>query len=130
MLAIEYGLKTKLGEIFNELPDRISDSIILVCAGYSIFDGSLGWIAALLALLTAYIRILGVSLNTNAYFNGPMAKPHRMFALTVGCLLAVVFSPTNLDKAIIRVALICIIFGSIATCFRRTFFIIKEVTTK
>src|SRR5215813_7609259 len=30
MLAIELGLHTKLGELYNDLPDRISDSMILV----------------------------------------------------------------------------------------------------
>ena len=136
MLAVEGGLKTKLGEIFNELPDRIADSIILVCAGYSIsyagntFGITLGWIAALLALYTAYIRVMGVSLNTNAYFNGPMAKQHRMFTLTLGCLLAIVFGSVGLGKAIIASTLILIIAGSLVTCIRRTIFVVKEVNTK
>src|SRR5687768_6993493 len=57
MLAVEGGLKTKTGDIFNELPDRIADVLILVGAGYALRDlpngPVLGWLAAVLALTTA-----------------------------------------------------------------------------
>src|SRR5215213_6920395 len=36
LMAVEGGLKTKTGEIFNEFPDRIADVLLLVCAGYSV----------------------------------------------------------------------------------------------
>lgn len=129
MLAIECGLKTKTGEIFNELPDRISDSMILICAGYavSLEWGVLGWASAILALGTAYIRLLGVSLNTNAYFNGPMAKPHRMFTLTVACLLSAILNPLRWDEVIMMVALVVIAMGSLVTCVRRIYLIVKEI---
>src|ERR1700704_97511 len=35
MVAIEGGRQTKSGEIFNDLPDRIADALIFVCAGYA-----------------------------------------------------------------------------------------------
>jgi phosphatidylglycerophosphate synthase len=35
MVAVEVGRKTKGGEVFNELPDRASDVVLLVCAGYA-----------------------------------------------------------------------------------------------
>jgi phosphatidylglycerophosphate synthase len=35
MVAVEGGLRTKSGEIFNELPDRISDVVIFVGVGHS-----------------------------------------------------------------------------------------------
>ena len=41
---------------------------------------TLGWAAAVLALLTAYIRALSGSLGLPQRFLGPMAKQHRMFA--------------------------------------------------
>src|SRR5947207_1074635 len=50
MVAIETGTASSLGELYNDVPDRISDSTILIGAGYA--AGSiplLGWIAALLA---------------------------------------------------------------------------------
>jgi len=39
-------------------------------------------LAAALAILTAYVRVLGVSVGTPQYYLGPMAKQHRMAALT------------------------------------------------
>ena len=83
MLAVEEGFKSKTGEIYNDLPDRVADVFILVGAGYSVrslaFGATLGWAAAALALFTAYVRVLGGSLGVTQHFIGPMAKQHRMF---------------------------------------------------
>src|ERR1700712_3541557 len=35
LMAVEGGLKTKSGEIFNEFPDRLADVSLLIAAGYS-----------------------------------------------------------------------------------------------
>jgi hypothetical protein len=35
MVAIEGGRQTKSGEIFNDLPDRVADALIFICAGYA-----------------------------------------------------------------------------------------------
>jgi phosphatidylglycerophosphate synthase len=35
MVAVEGGKKSKSGEVFNDMPDRIADPILLVCAGYA-----------------------------------------------------------------------------------------------
>ena len=53
----------------------------------------LGWFAAALALLTAYLRAFGGSLGQPADFRGPGAKPQRMFWLSVGCLCRVPLFP-------------------------------------
>ena len=49
MLAVEEGFQTSAGEIYNDLPDRIADVLILVGAGYSIrvlpIGIALGWAA-------------------------------------------------------------------------------------
>src|SRR3546814_18869279 len=47
-----------------------------------------GWLAALLAALTAYIRTLGGTVLGSQDFRGPMAKPHRMWLMVAACLLA------------------------------------------
>jgi len=88
MLAVEGGLKTPNGELYNEFPDRIADALFLGGAGYFAslagftLGAPLGWAAAVLAVLTAYVRELGRGLGFPADFSGPMAKPHRMAALT------------------------------------------------
>jgi phosphatidylglycerophosphate synthase len=125
MVAIEGGLKTKSGELFNDVPDRISDPLLLVGAGYGVLWGvwgpTLGWLAACLAILTAYARVLGVSVGTEAYFLGPMAKQHRMAALTAACVAGAVESvvlPPYAGHAI-GVALVVIVVGSALTVGRR-----------
>src|SRR3954469_2797656 len=59
MVAIEGGRKSKVGVLYNEVPDRLADSIFLVALGYEIGTPWLGWLAALAAAVTAYIRVLG-----------------------------------------------------------------------
>ncbi|MBY0384255.1 CDP-alcohol phosphatidyltransferase family protein [bacterium] len=88
LMAIEGGLKTASGELFNDVPDRISDSLIFIGAGFlaalylqSLFH--LGWAAALMAVMTAYVRCLGAAMTGKHDFSGFMAKQHRMFILTV-----------------------------------------------
>src|SRR4029434_6543150 len=101
MLAVEEGLKSATGEIFNELPDRVADVVILVGAGYAVpgvpFMPALGWLAAVLALLTAYVRALAGSLGLTQHFVGPMAKQHRMFTLTVAALVAAIGSLAGVE---------------------------------
>jgi phosphatidylglycerophosphate synthase len=91
MVAVEGGLKSPSGDLFNEAPDRIEDVALLVGAGFAIGSPWVGWMAATAAVITAYMRALGASLGQGQDFSGPLAKPHRMFVLTVGCLTEIVF---------------------------------------
>lgn len=93
MVAVEGKKGTPSGGVYNELPDRLADAAILVGAGYGAafaWSGSptLGWVAACLAILTAYVRALGASLGVGQDFGGPMAKPQRMATLTGAALLS------------------------------------------
>lgn len=56
MVAIEGGKRSENGDLFNDIPDRFSDVLLLVPAGY-IAGGwgiELAWLAAILAIMTAY----------------------------------------------------------------------------
>jgi phosphatidylglycerophosphate synthase len=96
MVAVEHGRGSSAGPIWNELPDRIGDPLFLAAAGYcASLSGVhiavlLGWLCAVGALITAYIRELGRALGFPADFSGPMAKPHRMALLTAATLVSVV----------------------------------------
>src|SRR6186997_2893473 len=59
MVAIEGGKKSSVGAIYNEFPDRIADTLFLVPLGYAAAMPWLGWFGALLAALTAYVRVFG-----------------------------------------------------------------------
>ena len=131
MLAVEHGLKTPTGEIFNELPDRLADVAILVGAGYGAgapYGALLGWSAAVTALLTAYVRTLGGSLGVTQPFIGPMAKQHRMFTVTVAALLAAMGDLAGVSTDVLSWALAVIVLGSIVTAVRRTHRVAQELT--
>ncbi|MER0236982.1 CDP-alcohol phosphatidyltransferase family protein [Fulvimarina sp. MAC8] len=119
LVAVEGGKGGPTGAIWNEAPDRIEDSLFLVAFGYAIGFGWLGWLAALLAALAAYTRLLGGTLGLPQDFVGPMAKPHRMAALTLGCVIA--FGETMFTEAYLlsAVLLFAIALGTAYTIARR-----------
>jgi phosphatidylglycerophosphate synthase len=134
MLAVEGGFKTKTGDLYNDLPDRVADVVILVGAGYAVRDlpygVTLGWTAAVLAVFTAYVRVLGGSLGLTQHFIGPMAKQHRMFTLTVASLLGVVDVVTGATPRVLYIGLAVIVAGSIVTGIRRTLRLASELSAR
>lgn len=126
MVAVEHGLGSSSGPIWNELPDRIADALFLVGAGYGAWGMGLtagawlGWLAALLAVMTAYVRELGRGLDFPADFSGPMAKPHRMFALTVTCVISAFEPLWRGDGQVLMIGLAVIAAGTAWTVARRT----------
>ena len=134
MLAVECGLKTPAGEIFNELPDRVADVMILAGAGYAAPElpasATLGWMAAVAALFTAYVRVLGGALGQEQHFIGPMAKQHRMFVLTVGTMVAAFEALTSGTQRMLPAALAVIISGSAVTAMRRVHRIAVEARAR
>jgi phosphatidylglycerophosphate synthase len=131
MLAIEHNLRSKSGEIFNEMPDRIADVLILIGAGYAVrtlgAGVTLGWAAAILALFTAYVRVFAGSLGLTQHFIGPMAKQHRMFTLTMGTLASVAEALLQQPLFGLYVGLVIIVVGSLVTTIRRTLRMVAEV---
>ncbi|WP_434526220.1 CDP-alcohol phosphatidyltransferase family protein [Photorhabdus asymbiotica] len=133
MVAIEGGLRTSVGAVFNDLPDRIADSFILIGLGCGLtlfpFAIFLGCIAALLAVLTAYIRLLGGTCGLPQRFLGPMAKQHRMALITVGSFVAA-FLPPLWGQYLLLMVLIVITLGCLWTCIRRTRVMLNELQEK
>jgi phosphatidylglycerophosphate synthase len=123
MVAVEGGLGSRSGEIYNDLPDRIADPLLIVPAGYAsgfAWGPELAWMAGLLALMTAYIRMLGGACGLAQGFHGPMAKPHRMATMTVGLAAAALAVPLGLDGPALIAALLVVALGAAYTVVRRT----------
>lgn len=120
MVAIEGGKRSALGALYNEFPDRIADSLLLVALGYAAGVPWLGWLSALLAALTAYVRATGGALGLAQDFRGPMAKPHRMAVLTIACLAGAIELLANRSHYALLAAAILISAGSALTCATRT----------
>lgn len=84
MVALGSGTASPVGELYNEVPDRVSDAALLIGAGYALGgDVALGYGAACIAIFTAYVRAMGKAAGGSQDYGGPMAKPQRMFVLTV-----------------------------------------------
>jgi phosphatidylglycerophosphate synthase len=134
MVAVEGGLRTKSGEIFNELPDRFADWAVLLGAGYAVGAGpngaTLGWACALLAILTAYVRALGASAKASQHFEGPMAKQHRMAVMTAAAVVAAGSGIAGVSWPVMNGALWIVALGSALTVVRRTLAIIRELEAR
>ena len=125
MVAIGAGELSALGDVWNEVPDRVADSLILVSAGYAL-GGSIvaGYLATMFALFTAYLRAFGTSHGVKGLFLGPMAKPQRMATITAACVWVAVVPrswPGGMESqpGAMTTALWIIVFGGIVTVVRR-----------
>ncbi len=135
LMAVEGGLKTKTGEIFNEFPDRVADILLFLAAGYSMrFDSlgaiELGYLCAIASVLTAYVRVFGGSAGLLQDFCGPMAKQQRMATLTFACVLSAAEAFLRWPHRIMLLALALIFLGSLFTAARRTLRIAKLLNAR
>jgi phosphatidylglycerophosphate synthase len=128
MVAIASGRASAVGELYNEVPDRVSDAATLIGAGYAAGGiVALGYLAACAALFTAYIRAIGKAAGASQEFCGPMAKPQRMFVMTVVALYLSFSSQAwhpvwQLDSGsygLPAAALLVITLGGLLTAIRR-----------
>src|SRR5262245_1009220 len=127
MVALESGRDSKVGELYNEVPDRVSDAAVFIGAGYASGGNiALGYIATILAIFTAYVRAVGKIAGAPNEFCGPMAKQHRMLVITVACLYCMVVPRSwqvvhlgDLDIGVMTMALTIIIAGCLVTVVRR-----------
>ncbi len=134
MVALASQRASRLGELYNELPDRVSDAAILIGAGYAAGGlPTLGYIAACVAILTAYVRAVGKAAGASDLFVGPMAKQHRMFVLTLAALLMAVlpreWQPSWGERhaGLASIGLGLIIAGGLLTVVRRLALIVRHL---
>ena len=134
LVAIEGGMHSTSGDLYNEIPDRIDDVLILAAAGYAVPGIALapvvGWTAAALALFTAYVRLLGGTLGAPQTFMGPLAKPQRMFVVTLASALSIVETLLIGYHGYVLLGALCVIaVGSAITVARRVIFIRAHLST-
>lgn len=119
MVAVEGGKGTPAGALYNEVPDRIADSVLLIALGYAAGLGWVGWLAALAAAVTAYIRVLGGTLGLAQDFRGPFAKQHRMWWMVLACAIAPLELRFNGTAHALRAGVALIAAGALLTCAMR-----------
>jgi phosphatidylglycerophosphate synthase len=118
MVAIGRGIASPAGELFNEVPDRVSDTAVLLGLGVAAGSPALGLAAALAAMATAYVRAVGKAAGAPSDFRGPMAKQHRM-ALVTALGVACALLPFAWTAPLPALALWVILALSLATTWRR-----------
>lgn len=118
MVAVARNAASPQGELWNEVPDRVSDSAALIGLGWAAGDLALGLGAALAAMATAYVRALGKGAGAGSDFRGPMAKQQRMFIVTVAAL-ACGLLPAGWTVPLPAIVLWLILAGSLLTALRR-----------
>ena len=129
VMAVETGMSTPVGLLWNEVPDRISDVIALIGAGYA-FGGApvLGWGAAIVAVLISYIRVQCSVAGLPMDYRGPMGKPMRMLVVCWAAVWTAVvpqswylrWGPAG-DWGVLAAGLMLIIAGGVITVIRRTY---------
>ena len=134
MVALAARKASRLGELYNELPDRGSDAAVIIGAGYAVGGlPAFGYIAVCIAILTAYVRAVGKAAGASNLFVGPMAKPQRMFVLTIVALLMAAlpgnWRPSWGDQhtSFATVGLVLIIVGGLLTILRRLALIVRHL---
>ncbi len=119
MVAIGRGVASPVGELYNEVPDRVSDTAVLMGLGVAAGSLALGLGAALAAMLTAYVRTTARAAGAPMDFAGPMAKQHRM-ALATGLAVWCAVIPGGWGGAsAVRAVLVVVTLGSAFTAWRR-----------
>lgn len=121
LVAVEGGKASAVGALYNEYPDRIADTLLILALGVAAGEPWLGWLGALLAALTAYIRLSGGALGLPQSFRGPLAKQQRMAVLSLGCLAGMVEQALGHGgRWSLLSAAALIAAGSLLTCVLRT----------
>ena len=129
MIAVEGNRSSPAGEVYNDAPDRISDVLVLVAVGLAGGDEPLGWAAAVLAVGTAYVRVLGRSLGVPTWFGGPMAKQHRMAVVTAACLLSAAVWRADRQRVVMAAAAWVVVAGGVVTVARRVRRVVRQLRT-
>ena len=127
MVALASGRASKTGELYNEVPDRVSDAAVFIGAGFA-WGGNitLGYVATILAIFTAYVRAAGKIAGAPNEFCGPMAKQHRMLVITLICLYCAavprawqILHFDSLEVGVMSLGLALIVAGCLITIVRR-----------
>lgn len=135
MVAILRERASAIGQVYNDVPDRVSDSLALVGFGFALNSTPwLGLVAALAANFTAHLRTMGKAAGGCQQWCGPMAKQQRMYLVSLAALF-VGFGGESLlpdgkligEISVPSATLWLIVIGCVVTSFRRFLRIRKDL---
>ncbi len=134
MVAVKANKCSATGEVINELPDRISDTLIFLGLGlsglvniYIVFGVIFGM------LFGTYIGVLSKAVGANRQFGGIMSKQNRMFMIAIGCwaqFFVSRYAAWEYSLTLLDIFNIIIIAGLVQTILLRTVVMFRELGGK
>lgn len=105
-----------VGEVMNELIDRLCDAIIFLSLAFAPYtDVHLGAVVTVLILINSYLSILSKAAGGSRQYGGIMGKADRMIVLGVGAALGFVLDDIRFGDAVFWVVGV----GMVLTFFLR-----------
>lgn len=123
MVARDTGVTSAIGEVHNEVLDRVSDIIIILALGWSgQCNAMLTAIASSTMLLSSYIGIVSKAVGGPRIYKGIMCKPDRMIIIGLMALVGVWIH----TSVVWNTGLLIILVGTVITCIQRYSIISQE----
>jgi CDP-diacylglycerol---glycerol-3-phosphate 3-phosphatidyltransferase len=123
MVARKTGCASRIGEVHNELSDRLSDLITIFAVGFSgNGNGILAGVTCSVMLLSSYIGIVSKSAGGPRIYKGIMCKPDRLFLLGAAAIAAL-WLPRHL---VWDIYLLTVLAGVFITGIQRYVYIRRE----
>ena len=108
LMAAEQGIQGACARLLPQISGHVAETLLLVALGHAVSVPALGWAAALAAVLSDHVRVLG----HGAEGSGLMPARHRRIVFAVACLLSPAFGTTGLG----HLAGIIIAVGGFLAC--------------
>lgn len=116
MLAREFGQKSHLGGIYNEIGDIISDSFLFFGFFSLDFSPLLLFSIVIFSAISEVIGILGAVEGKERRYDGPMGKSDRAFLLScIGILYAFQWGSLQVLTGIFLLMFLTLLY----TCYNR-----------
>lgn len=116
LVARRTGAARPMGEMWNELADRLADILFLGGLAFTpAVEPRLALAAVIAAILASYVGITAKAAGARRQYGGVMSKPGRMVVVAVGAVLAFGTGDTRWLTAVAAIVLI----GGLATLLTR-----------
>jgi phosphatidylglycerophosphate synthase len=123
MIARKTGCASRMGEVHNEVADRLSDLITILAVGFSGNGNSLlAGVTCSVMLLSSYMGIVSKSAGGPRIYKGIMCKPDRLFLMGAAAIAAL-FLPRN---SVWNIYLLTVLAGVLTTGIQRYVYIRRE----
>ena len=116
MVARRTGTARPMGEVWNEVGDRVGDLLFIgALAVVPAVGPALGLAAAIAALLASFVGLAVRAAGGRRLYGGVLSKPGRMFVLAVAAPLAFILG----DSRVLAAGAAILLVGGVVTLLQR-----------